>query len=117
VNTCYNSAHPLSKTLLCQETLAAGSKVEWDDPRSPFRGTTQIQTHFSGLAFSNSPNSVIYTDAYGKNPKTSPAPAQGITFKQIVPVQGFEYRVDGHASLFADRDYSALGQNGVRAPN
>ncbi|QIR36749.1 carbohydrate-binding protein [Tolypothrix sp. PCC 7910] len=117
VNACYNPAHPLSQTLLCQETLAAGSTVEWDDPRSPFRGTTQLQTHFAGLAFSNSANSVIYTDVYGKNARMSPAPELGITLKQIVPVQGFDYKVDGQASLFADRDYSALGQNGVRAPN
>ncbi|NEU79740.1 carbohydrate-binding protein [Nostoc sp. UIC 10630] len=117
VNSCYDPAHPLSTTLICEETLAAGSKVEWDDPRSPFRGTTQRETHFSGLAFSNSANSVIYTDAYGRNASISPAPAQGITFKQIVPVKGFKYDVNGQASLFPPRDYSALGQNGVRAPN
>ncbi|MBU7584298.1 MAG: carbohydrate-binding protein [Nostoc sp. TH1S01] len=117
VDACFNSLHPLSKTLLCQEALASGSKVQWDDPRSPFRGTSHIQTHFSGLAFKNSPSSVIYTDAYGRNARTSPAPDLGITLKQIVPVQGFEYKVDGQASLFADREYSALGRNGVRAPN
>ncbi|WP_228058565.1 hypothetical protein, partial [Nostoc sp. LEGE 12447] len=117
VNKCYDPMHPLSTTLICEETLAAGSKVEWDDPRSPFRGTTQRETHFSGLAFSNSANSVIYTDAYGRNARISPAPAQGITFKQRVPVQGFKYDVNSAASLFPPRDYSALGQNGVRAPN
>ncbi|MBD2297279.1 carbohydrate-binding protein [Nostoc sp. FACHB-190] len=117
VDVCYDSNHPLSKTLLCQEVLASGSKVTWDDPRSPFRGTVHLNTHFSGLEFANSSNSVIYTDAYGKNKRTSPEPANGITLKQIVPVQGFRYRVDGNASVFPAGDYSAAGKNGVRAPN
>jgi hypothetical protein len=117
VDACYDLSHPLAKTLLCQETLAAGSNVAWDDPRSPFRGSVHSQNHFSGLKFSNSPASVIYTDVYGRNARTSPAQDLGITFKQIVPVQGFDYRVDGHASLFANADYSAFGTNGVRSPN
>ncbi|BAY36689.1 endo-1,4-beta-xylanase A [Nostoc sp. NIES-2111] len=118
VDACYNSAHPLSKTLLCQEAVAAsGSKVLWDDPMSPFRGTIHINTHFSGLVFVDSPSSVIYTDVYGKNPRTSPAPAEGITVKQIVPTKAFSYRVDGNNSAFASGDYSAFGTNGVRAPN
>ncbi|BBD57383.1 hypothetical protein NIES2109_01490 [Nostoc sp. HK-01] len=117
VDTCYNSSHPMSKSLLCQEVLAAGSKVTWDDPRSPFRGTVNSNSHFSALAFADSPNSVIYTDAYGKNAKTAPDSSQGITFKQIVPVKAFHYKVDGHASLIPVGDYSAYGKNGVRAPN
>ncbi|MBE9008477.1 carbohydrate-binding protein [Fortiea sp. LEGE XX443] len=117
VDLCYNSSHPLSKTLLCQETLAAGSKVTWDDPRSPFRGTVHSGSHFSGLVFGDSPNSVTYTDAYGRNSRTSPAPDLGITLKQLVPTKGFGYNVDGHASLIPTADYSASGRNGVRAPN
>lgn len=117
VDLCYVPDHPLSKTPLCQETLAAGSRVAWDDPRSPYRGTVHANTHFSGLYFGNSSSSVVYTDAYGRNTRTSPSSSQGITIKQIVPVQGFKYRVDGQASAFANVDYSASGKNGVRAPN
>lgn len=117
VDLCFNSSHPLSKTLLCQEVLAAGSRVTWDDPRSPFRGTVHSNTHFEALVFTNSPSSVVYTDAYGRNIKTSPDPSQGVTLKQIVPVQGFHYKADGQASAFPTADYAALGTNGVRAPN
>jgi hypothetical protein len=117
VDLCYDSTHPLSKTLHCQEVLAAGSRVTWDDTRSPFRGTTQIQSHISGLIFPNSSTSVVYTDAYGKNSSSSPDPSRGVTLKQIVPKQGFYFNVDGQDSLFSDIDYSALGKNGVRAPN
>ncbi|MCF4967941.1 carbohydrate-binding protein [Nostoc sp. CMAA1605] len=117
VDACYNSSHPLANTLLCQEVLAAGSRVTWDDPRSPFRGTVHSNTHFSGLQFNDSPSSVVYTDAYGKNARTSPAPDLGVTLKQVVPVQKFHYRADGNASAFPTADYSAFGTNGVRAPN
>lgn len=117
VDTCYDSKHPMSRSLLCQETLAAGSRVTWDDPRSPFRGTVHSNTHFAALAFGNSPNSVIYTDAYGRYATTSPNSLLGITFRQIVPVQGFHYKVDGQASAFPTADYSAYGKNGVRPPN
>jgi hypothetical protein len=117
VDLCYVPEHPLSKTLLCQETLAAGSQVQWNDTRSLFNGTVRTQNHFSGITFANSPTSVVYTDTYGRNTRTSPDPSQGITVRQIVPVQGFDYKVDGAASLLPTADYSASGRNGVRAPN
>lgn len=119
VDLCSISSHPLAKTLMCQEVLAAGAvnRVTWDDPRSFFRGTVNVENHFSALTFSNSSSSVIYTDAYGRNARTSPNSSQGITLKQTVPVQGFNYKVDGQASLFPSVDYSAGGRNGVRAPN
>ncbi|MBD2501500.1 carbohydrate-binding protein [Anabaena azotica] len=116
VDNCYIQGHPLYNTLLCQETRGAGSKVSWDDPRSPFRGTVQSSSHFSALSFDNSQSSVVYTDAYGRNARTSPTPG-GINLKQIVPTQGFSFKVDGQASIFATTDYSASGTNGVRAPN
>lgn len=119
VDLCSVSGHPLAQTLMCQEVRAAGAvnKVTWDDPRSLFRGTVNVESHFSGLIFSSSSSSVVYTDAYGRNARTSPNSSQGITLKQTVPVQGFSYKVDGHASLFPSVDYSAAGRNGVRAPN
>jgi hypothetical protein len=118
IDACYDPAQPLSKTLLCQEAVAAAtSKVTWDDPRSPFRGSVRNNSHFAAFRFNNAPAAVMYTDAYGRYAQTTPDPTRNITLRQLVPVTGFRYKVDGQASAFPPADYSAYGKNGLRAPN
>lgn len=115
---CYVPGHPLESTDRCQLTVAASpSRVPWNDPRSWFRGARHGFTHIAGISFANSPSAIVYTNAYGQSAQVSPDPATGITVKQLVPVAGFDLKVDGSASIFAPTDYSAAGRNGVRAPN
>lgn len=118
IDLCRDATHPLAPTLACQAAVAAStSPIAWDDPRSPFRGARPAGHHFSALRFADSATAVLYTNSYGQNARATPDPAQGITVRQRVPTSGFYFRVDGHASLFPDVDYSAGGRNGVRAPN
>lgn len=118
VDLCYIAGHPVAGTLECQETVAASSsRVSFDDPRSSFRGTRHVNTHFSAIAFGNSATRTVYTNAYGQNPSPNPDPSRGLIFKQTVPLTGFNYRVDGQQSVVPNVDYSNGGRNGVRSPN
>lgn len=118
VDLCRSASHPLSGTLSCQlANASSASAVQWNDPRSPFRGSVHRGHHFSALRFANSPTAVLYTNSYGQELRATPDPARGITVRQRVPTVGFYLRVDGHQSLFPDVDYAAGGRNGVRAPN
>ncbi len=118
IDLCYDPTHPLATTLRCQESVAAASaRVPWNDPRSSYRGTSHTNTHFSKLAFQNSPTSEVYTNAWGQGQRSSPDAAAGIVIRQRVPRQGFDYSVAAQASVIPNVDYSAGGRNGVRPPN
>ena len=118
VDLCYDPKHPLAATLRCQMTVAGSSgRVAWDDPTSFFRGARNGNSHVSGVGFANSPTAVVYTNAFGQTPRPAPDPVNGITVKQLVPTTGFAFKVDAQASQFPTVDFSAMGKNGVRAPN
>jgi hypothetical protein len=118
IDLCYDPSHPLAATLRCQESIAASTaRLAWNDPRSSFRGTSHTNTHFSKLAFQNSPTAIVYTNAWGQGQRSTPDAAAGIVIRQRVPLQGFDYAVAGQASVIPTVDYSAGGRNGVRPPN
>lgn len=118
VDLCYQPNHPLAATLQCQETVASSpARIAYIDPRSSFRGSVHVNTHFSTLAFGNAPSSTMYTNAWGQNASPTPDPSRGIIFKQTVPTVGFNYKADGQASRVPNVDHSSGGRNGVRSPN
>lgn len=114
---CRQTGHPLSGTEACQELIAAGSDVTWNDTRSPFRGAVHNNVHFSSLSLPSHASIIMYSDAYGRNYRTSPSLEEGVIFRQLVPTSGFSYRVDGQKSVFPSGDFSSGGKNGVRVPN
>ena len=118
VDLCYDPTHPVASSQQCQETVASSaSRIGFDDPRSSFRGSVHVNTHFSTMAFANSASSTIYTNAWGQNMSLTPDPSRGIIFRQTVPTVGFHYKVDGQASRVPNVDHSAGGRNGIRSPN
>ncbi|WP_240644176.1 cellulose-binding domain-containing protein [Antribacter gilvus] len=56
---------------LCQQVRSQGGNIPWDDPRSPFTGTFR-EYRVGSLSLTTSGPTTIYTDAYGRNPSTSP---------------------------------------------
>lgn len=118
VDLCYQPGHPLAATLQCQETVASSpSRIAYNDPRSSFRGSVHVNTHFSTIAFNNAPSTTMYTNAWGQNASPTRDPSRGIIFKQTVPTVGYTFRADGQASRVPNVDHSAGGRNGVRSPN
>lgn len=118
VDLCYDATHPMASSDRCQLTVAgSSSRIAFNDPRSWFRGAWNGNTHVSALTFAASPTSVVYTNVYAQGARPTPDVANGITVKQLVPSAAFSFRADGNNSLFPMADYSAIGQNGVRAPN
>ena len=57
----------------CDEALQAGGgeRLEWDDPRSPFKGTLR-ECRPGGFSLQASGATTIYTDTYGGNASTTP---------------------------------------------
>lgn len=57
----------------CEEALQAGGgeRLEWDDPRSPFKGTLR-EYRPGGFSLQASGSTTVYTDAYGGNVSSTP---------------------------------------------
>ena len=98
----------------CEESTGAGSVpgVAFDDPRSPFNGTSRI-VDINAVKISNPGGPTVwYTDALGG--RASPTPFRG-SIRQIIASVDRYIGVDiGGPSIGGTRDYGGLG---VRAPN
>lgn len=57
----------------CDEALqvGGGQRLEWDDPRSPFKGSLR-EYRPGGFALRTDGDTTVYTDAYGQNASTEP---------------------------------------------
>ncbi|THV30687.1 cellulose-binding domain-containing protein [Glycomyces paridis] len=57
----------------CDEALQAGGgqRLQWDDPRSPFKGALR-EYRPGGFSLQASGSSTVYTDAYGDNASATP---------------------------------------------
>lgn len=62
----------------------AGQEVTWDDPRSPFKGTTRT-THFDWVkVYNNTNQNKWYSNAMGTVIRPESDPAKGIVVEQII---------------------------------
>lgn len=92
------------------DLLKAGQQVTWDDPRSPFKGTTRT-VHFDWVTVRNSTSTEKwYSNAMGTVIRPQPNASQGITIEQIIS------KTPNAMYYFGNRE-GYFDQASVHAPN
>lgn len=86
INMCFidgiKNLHP--DCIKVNNLLKAGEQVTWDDPRSPFKGTTRT-THFDWVRVYNSTDTEKwYSNAIGTVIRPQRDPSKGIIIEQII---------------------------------
>ncbi|MFY1670573.1 cellulose-binding domain-containing protein [Plantactinospora sp. WMMB334] len=103
VDLCYTN---LAGGDYCNQARQAGQNIQWDDPRSPFKGTLR-EFRPGTIQVQNSGPTTVYTDVYGRN--VSSTPFNGSIKQYFSGNQSSTMYVRG-----ATRDWNATG---VHAPN
>lgn len=109
VDLCYQDIRGDYCDRVRQITQQTGEVIEWNDPRSPFKGTLR-EFRPGTFSLSTGGPTTVYTDVYGRNASTTP-------FEGSV-----EQRFSGNSPATtylrgATRDYDANPADQLHAPN
>jgi hypothetical protein len=107
LDLCYDTS--LLGGFNCEEALQAGGRLNWDDPRSPFKGTLR-EFRPGNFRVQNSGPATVYTDVYGRNASSTPFAGSIQQYFSGNQSGGTEWFLRG-----ATRDWDSDGS--VHAPN
>lgn len=112
IDLCYEGAPGFQCDQVRRQTQRTGERIEWDDPRSPFRGAHRLFAPGIFIVQNEGPTT-LYTDPYGLRFSTEPFPG---SIKQYISGNRASDRNQGFIrGTFTN--YAADAADGVRAPN
>jgi hypothetical protein len=112
IDLCYQGAKGAACDTARALTAKTGANIAWDDPRSPFTGSTR---HFDPNRFvvQNNGATTLYTDVYGLRFSTSPFTG---SVKQLI--SGNHAEDGSQGDIFMPyKNFAANSADGIHAPN